>query len=226
MTASSGAWVWSPATLKPTADKEMMMGLNRFVIHTSVHQPLLDKKPGISLGPFGQWFNRNETWAEIAQPWTTYLARSCYLLQQGKFVADILYFYGEDSNLTAIFANRFPDIPDAYNYDYVNADALIHRVSASNGMLTTDSGMVYRVLALDPRSKQMSLPVLKQISKLVEAGAIVVGDKPEGTPSLADDQNEFRALADKLWGSDQAGMLVKGRFTAGKSWTAYSAAST
>jgi len=103
MTASSGAWVWSPATLKPTADKEMMMGLNRFVIHTSVHQPLLDKKPGISLGPFGQWFTRNETWAEIAQPWTTYLARSCYLLQQGKFVADVLYFYGEDSNLFPIF---------------------------------------------------------------------------------------------------------------------------
>jgi hypothetical protein len=62
MTASSGAWAWSPATLKPTADKEMAMGLNRFVIHTSVHQPLLDKKPGLALGPFGQWFTRNETW--------------------------------------------------------------------------------------------------------------------------------------------------------------------
>ena len=80
MTASSGAYAWSPATLKPTADKELAMGLNRFVIHTSVHQPLLDKKPGLSLGPFGQWFNRNETWAEQAQPWITYLARNCYLL--------------------------------------------------------------------------------------------------------------------------------------------------
>ena len=29
------------------------MGLNRFVIHTSVHQPLLDKVPGLGLGPFG-----------------------------------------------------------------------------------------------------------------------------------------------------------------------------
>lgn len=64
LTASSGAWAWSPATLKPTADKELAMGLNRFVLHTSVHQSLLDKKPGLALGPFGQWFNRNETWAE------------------------------------------------------------------------------------------------------------------------------------------------------------------
>ncbi len=58
MTAASNPWAWSPATLKPTADKLLAMGLNRFVIHTSVHQPLLDKVPGLSLGPFGQWFTR------------------------------------------------------------------------------------------------------------------------------------------------------------------------
>src|ERR1035441_10890409 len=74
--------------LKPTADKELAMGLNRFVIHTSVHQPVSDKIPGLGLGPYGQWFTRHETWAEIAKPWTTYLARSSYMLQQGKFVAD------------------------------------------------------------------------------------------------------------------------------------------
>jgi len=80
MTASSGAWAWSPETLKPTADKELAMGLNRFVIHTSVHQPLIGKAPGLALGPFGQWFTRNETWAEQAKAWITYLAavRSYY----------------------------------------------------------------------------------------------------------------------------------------------------
>src|SRR5438874_400881 len=201
LTASSGAYAWSPATLKPTADKELAMGLNRFVIHTSVHQPLLDRKPGLSLGPFGQWFNRNETWAEQATPWVSYLARCSYLLQQGKFVADVAYFYGEDSNITAIYGDHFPDVPEGYNFDYVNADALIHEFSATNGVLTTPSGMTYRVLALDPRSKQMSLPVLREINELVEAGAIVVGAKPESDPSLADDQAEFHSLADKLWGT-------------------------
>ena len=29
-----------------------------------------------------------------------YLSRSSYLLQQGKFVADIVYYYGEDNNIT------------------------------------------------------------------------------------------------------------------------------
>jgi alpha-L-rhamnosidase/F5/8 type C domain len=211
LTAASGAYAWSPATLKPTADKELIMGLNRFVIHTSVHQPLLDRKPGLSLGPFGQWFNRNETWAEQAKPWISYLARSSYLLQQGTFVADVAYFYGEDSNITAIYADHFPEVPEGYNFDYVNADALIHEFSAGNGVLTTRSGMSYRVLALDPRTRQMSLPVLRKINELVEAGAIVVGEKPDTDPSLADNQAEFHRLADKLWGSGRVTSVGDGR---------------
>src|SRR5438445_13387149 len=104
LSAASGAWAWSPATLKPTADKELAMGLNRFVIHTSVHQPLLDKKPGLALGPFGQWFTRNETWAEQAKSWATYLARNSYLLQQGRCVGGVVYSYGEASDITALIA--------------------------------------------------------------------------------------------------------------------------
>ena len=69
MTAIGTAWAWSPETLKPTADMELANGLNRFVIHTSVHQPVNDKIPGLGLGPFGQWFTRHETWAEQAGPW-------------------------------------------------------------------------------------------------------------------------------------------------------------
>jgi len=126
-------------------------------------------------------------------------------------VADIAYFYGEDSNITAIYGGHFPDVPEGYNFDYVNADALIHRFSATNGVLTTPSGMTYRVLALDARSKQMSLPVLQKINELVETGAIIVGAKPESDPSLADDHAAFQSLADKLWGSGSGMSVGKGR---------------
>ena len=124
MTAAAAPWAWSPATLKPTADQELLNGINRFVIHESAHQPLVGKAPGLTLGPFGQWFNRNETWAEEAGPWVSYIARSSYLLQQGHFGADLVYFYGEDSNLTAIFADKSPDVPAGYGFDYINADWL------------------------------------------------------------------------------------------------------
>ncbi len=218
MTASAAPWAWSPSTLKPTADKEMAEGINRFVIHCSVHQPLVGKAPGLGLGPFGQWFTRNETWAEQAGPWVSYLARSSYLLQQGHFGADILYFYGEDSNLTAIFEKSAPAIPAGYGFDYVNADALIHMFSVKDGRITTASGMSYRVLALDPYSSHMSLPVLRSIYELVKQGATVVGAKPVNTPSLADDDKQFRSIADELWGSGNGIRAVgKGKVYAGES---------
>ncbi len=61
MTSYMSAFTFMPERLKRTADLEMASGLNRFVIHTSVHQPLDDKTPGFSLGPFGQQFTRQET---------------------------------------------------------------------------------------------------------------------------------------------------------------------
>lgn len=128
----------------------------------------------MALGPFGQWFNRNETWAPEAGPWVTYLARNSYRLQQGRFVADVAYFYGEDSNVTAIFGAKSPDVPHGYNFDFVNADALINKLSVKDGQLTAPSGMRYQVLALDPYSRHMSLPVLHK----VQAGA---------TPAQVDD---------------------------------------
>ena len=76
MTTSNDPWACYPELLKSTADRELAMGLNRFVIHTSVHQPSNDAIPGVGLAQFGQWFTRHETWAELALPWTTYLARS------------------------------------------------------------------------------------------------------------------------------------------------------
>ena len=136
LTAAGAPWAWSPATLKPTADQEFLNGINRFVIHESAHQPLVGKAPGMTLGPFGQWFNRNETWAEQARCWIDYLSRSSFLLQQGHFVADVVYFYGEDSNLTAIFSDKAPPIPAGYGFDYINADGLIHELRATKGRIT------------------------------------------------------------------------------------------
>ncbi len=210
LTAAAAPWAWSPSTLKPTADQEMLNGINRFVIHESAHQPLVDKAPGLTLGPFGQWFNRNETWAEQAGVWIDYLSRSSYLLQQGRFAADVLYFYGEDSNLTAIFGDKSPDVPAGYGFDYINADALIHELSVAGGRIRTKSGMEYRLLTLDPYSKHMSLPVLRAIHKMVELGATVAGQKPVDTPSLADDASEFAKLNDELFG-DGTGVHVVGK---------------
>ena len=217
MTARFAAWGWSPATLKPTADKELAEGINRFVIHCSVHQPLIGKAPGLGLGPFGQWFTRNETWSEQAGAWVDYLARSSFMLQQGRFAADVIYFYGEDDNVTSIFADKNPDVPAGYGFDYINADGLIHVLSVKDGSIVTPSGMSYRVLGLDPASTHMSLPVLRALHKLVEDGATVAGPKPASDPSLADDQAEFQKLSTQLFGDGSGEHTVgKGKVLSGQ----------
>lgn len=203
MTAIGSAWAWSPESLKPTADMELASGLNRFVIHTSVHQPVNDKIPGLGLGPFGQWFTRHDTWAEQAGPWIDYLARSSYMLQQGRFVADIVYYYGEDNNITALFGDKLPSIPDGYNYDFVNTDALVNLLSVKNSSITTPGGMSYKVLVLDANSRYMTVPVLKKIRDMVKSGAIVVGDKPVDTPSFSDNKDEFGAIVNELWANEK-----------------------
>jgi hypothetical protein len=194
------AFSYDPQTLKPAADMELANGINRFVIHTSVHQPT-DDKPGFTLGPCGQWFTRNETWAEEAKAWTSYLSRSSYLLQQGKFVADIVYYYGEDDNITNLFGNKPPDIPEGYNYDFINPDALINLLEVKNGKLVTPSGMSYRVLVLGDNARKMSLPVLRKLHNLAANGATITGIIPETSPSLADDTTEFKHLVNEIWNS-------------------------
>lgn len=213
MTAAAGLWAWSPATLKPTADQEFLNGINRFYIHESAHQPLVDAKPGLTLGPFGQTFNRNETWAGEAGAWVSYLARNSYLLQQGHFGADVIYFYGEDSNLTAIYNQKAPNLPAGYGFDYVNADALTHVLKVgADGRITTPGGTTYRILGLASYSSHMSLPVLRAIHQLVMDGATVAGAKPADDPSLADNQSEFHSLADELFG-DGTGVHQVGKGT-------------
>jgi hypothetical protein len=197
---------------------ELASGLNRFVIHTSVHQPVSDKIPGLGLGPFGQWFTRHETWAELAKPWITYLSRSSFLLQQGKFSADIIYYYGEDNNITALFGNKLPDIPEGYNYDFVNSDALLNLLSAEKGEIITPGGMHYKLLVLDQNSRYMPLPILNKIRDLVQNGASVLGPKPLKSPSLSDDQSEFQTLVNQLWTTEN-GMtnFGQGKIYSGKS---------
>lgn len=202
MTSVGKAFTENPEKLKRTADLEMASGLNRFVIHTSVHQPLDDKKPGFSLGPFGQYFSRHETWSEVGgKAWMQYLGRSCYMFQKGKNIADILYLYGENTNITWLCREKLPNVPAGYEFDFVNSNALLNAISFKNGKLTAQSGNSYSVLMIDESAQKMTLEVLRKIKTLVDAGAKVVGNQPLKSPSLKDNDTDFQKLANQIWKS-------------------------
>ncbi len=211
LTAALQPWAFAPRDLKPMIDMEFALGVNRPVIHTSVHQPLTDKAPGFSLFIFGQYFNRLETWGEQARPWVDYMARSSYMLQQGRNVADVAYFYGEEAPLTGLFAKAVPgDLPTANAFDFVNPDVLLNQLSNDGADLVAKSGARYKALYLGGSSARMSLAVLKRIDALVRGGATLIGEKPSGSPALQDDPLEFTRIADALWSGDDG----KGRVLA------------
>ncbi|MDO6414709.1 glycosyl hydrolase [Sphingomonas sp. BIUV-7] len=199
----------APWDLKTTADAILLAGVNRFVIHTSAHQPL-DKGPGMTLG-VGQYFTRNETWAEQAKPWVDYLSRASFLLQQGRAANDIAVFYGEADPVITFYRTRYPAVPDGYRYDYVNGDVLLNRLKVEDGALVTDTGMRYGALLLGTGASRITLPVLEQMRKFVEEGAILIGARPQGSPSLSDDPAKVKAVIDALWPGEDSARIGKGR---------------
>ena len=215
MTASMWPWAFGPADLKRIIDLEFVTGVNRPVIHTSVHVPTDDKLPGLSLFIFGQYFNRNESWAELARPWVDYMARNALLLQQGRNVADVAYFYGEEAPLTGLYGDKaVADAPKANAYDFASFDVLAHAMRNDGAEIATPGGARYRALYLGGSSNRMTLAALRRIAELAEGGATIVGQKPAGSPSLAGDAVEFAALLEKLWPGGAVTAVGKGRVIA------------
>ncbi|MBN1818867.1 MAG: hypothetical protein JW828_16005 [Sedimentisphaerales bacterium] len=193
----------APAAYKNLADYWFAQGVNRIVFHSSTHQPL-DTKPGNTM--VGTHFNRNITWAEQAGSVTTYLSRISYMLQKGLFVADVAYLLNEGAPSSQPFwgAGLQPTLPEGYDYDTINSDVLLNRMTVSeNGRLVLPDGMSYKVLVL-PQTDRIRPELLRKIRRFVDAGAILVGPKPAMSPSLQNGAEnadlEVKALADAIWG--------------------------
>ena len=200
-------WGQSPFYLKPLADENFARGVNRIVFHTSDHQPFTDDahKPGMTLGPFGQDYTRNITWAEQAKAWNTYIARCSYVLQRGKYVADVAIFYGEGAPVTVPFWKAAaPALPKHYGYDYINADVLLHHATARDGRLALDGGMTYKAIVIPDDIDALSLPLLRKLRDLVQAGVTLIAPKPLRSPTLSDGpaaERELHSIADEMWGA-------------------------
>lgn len=215
MTSALAPWAYAPNELRRIIDLEFASGVNRPVVHTSVHQPVDDKVPGLSLAIFGQFFNRHEAWAELARPWVDYMARSSLLLQAGRNVADVAYFYGEEGPLTALYGRKpIGDAPKAHAYDFINRDALFDAIEVQDGEIVAKGGARYKAIQLGGSSRRMTVATLRRLAALVEAGATVVGHAPESSPALADGKADFAALVAKLWSGAPVTRLGAGQVIA------------
>ncbi len=188
--------------LKPSFDHASTEGLNLLVWHAFVCSPASEGLPGQQYFA-GTHLNPNVTWWNKSAPFFDYLNRCQSLLQQGLFVADVAYYYGDHvPNFSQLRRSDPAWVGRGYDYDVITEEAVLTRASVKDGRILLPDGMSYRLLAL-PNRTTISLPVLRKVKELVAAGATVVGTKParaSGLNNAAQNDAEVKQLADELWG--------------------------
>ena len=209
---SDERWLGHPGNVKDLGDWAFCEGINRFVFHRYALQPWTDVRPGMSMGPWGLHYERTQTWWEMSKAWHAYLARCQFMLQQGRFVADLCLLSPEGSPQTLHGQKAFrsrgggPLERPGHNFDTCPPEVVMTRMKIANGRLTLPDGMNYRALVL-PRTDTMTAALLGRIRDLVRDGATVIGPRPVKSPSLADLPEGDAAvarLARELWGEREA----------------------
>jgi hypothetical protein len=213
-TAVTGNWTEHPYSLKATGDRAFCRGINQFVFHRFVHNPWPERAPGMTMGRYGINFEPTATWWDYARAWIDYLARCQFLLRQGVAVADLLYYVGEQApSRLEPRDSLIPAVPQGFDFDGCGTGELLSLLRVRHGRLVTPSGMEYRVLVL-PSAATMTPRVAAKVGALVQEGAVVVGPRPTGSPSLAGQpaaDREVRALAAVAWdGSARRHVIASG----------------
>jgi hypothetical protein len=213
-TAGGKAYVRYPEMMKQRLDRFFTEGINNTLLHVYIQQPSDDKVPGINAN-FGNEFNRHNTWFDYLKYFTTYIKRTNFMLQQGKYIADVAYFIGEDApKMTGV---TDPALPRGYSFDYINAEVIKNRMFVKDGRLYFPDGMNYGLLVL-PKLETMRPELLQKISDLVAQGATILGPAPKRSPSLQDypdADNIVKTLAANLWGKIDGRTIFINKFGKG-----------
>ena len=193
-----GGWDKHPANIKSIGDRAWAEGITRFIFHTYVHQPW-DVAPGLALSYHGFDFNRLNTWWSQSKDYMNYIARSQYLLQQGKNVADVLVFTGESSPNTGFIKPKIKEM--GFDYDLIGANKL-KDLTVKNGTIYSSVGNTYKMLVL-PESNFIKPETLQKVKELIDGGAKVIGKRPLQSPSLTNYpicDDAVKTQVEELWG--------------------------
>lgn len=199
-TCGGGAYSRYPAMMKQRGDRFFTEGINNTLLHVYIEQPYPDKVPGVNAF-FSNEFNRLNTWFYDMDMFIDYIKRCNFMLRQGKYVADVAYFIGEDApKMTGV---RNPELPLGYSFDYINAEILNNQAKVVNGNLVLNSGMSYKILVL-PKLETMRPQLLQNIMKMVSQGLTVLGPAPQRSPSLenyGEADASIKKMSAELWGN-------------------------
>jgi len=118
-------WDEAPSNLKSLLDLQFANGLNKMVFHVFVHNPFIDRKPGMTLDGIGLYFQRDQTWWKPAKSWMDYIQRCQRLLQMGHPVTDIAVFGGFELPSRAMLPDRLvPSLPGIFGAERVESERI------------------------------------------------------------------------------------------------------
>jgi hypothetical protein len=208
LTSIGPQWSESLATdLKPSFDQAITEGMNRLVWHEFTSSPDSTGLPGNEYFA-GTHVNPKVTWWKQGDAFFTYLNRAQFLMQQGRAVDDVLYFYGDAvPNFVRLKRDDPAQVLPGYDYDVTNEDALLHSLTVREGRLVSPAGNEYRLLVM-PRSARLSLASLRRIAEFVRQGGCVAGVRPGASTGILSsaEEAEFESLRDAVWGKSEAGL--------------------
>jgi len=166
-------WDWQegPADLKVIADRAFCEGMNRLVVHGFPHNPTEMGLPGIAYFAGTHYNDRNTWWPKI-KPFNDYLSRISYILQNARFVADVLYYYGDDIPNLIPPKNAVFKVGDGYDYEVVNTEILLRDLNVEKGEWVLPGVGRYKVLTIG-RDKQIGKDALEKLDRLQKLGGIL-----------------------------------------------------
>lgn len=204
-----------PQLMKQRGDRFFSEGVNSTLLHVYISQDNDTPGPGMN-APYGNEFNRYNTWYPYLDLFTDYLKRCNLMLQQGLYVADVCYFIGEDTpKMTGI---TDPTLPSGYQFDYINAEVIMRDMKVRNGRLVLPHGTSYGIMVLPPL-QTMRPELLEKIRELVRDGAVILGPRPLRSPSYEnwpDADIRVKSMADELWGDADGASVKSNDFGKGK----------
>ena len=121
-----GTWDEYPAMLKALLDRNYALGINRLFYHVYVHNPWLDRQPGMTLDGIGLFFQRNQTWWDKgAKAFSEYATRCQSLLQYGHPVTDIAVFTGEEIPRRSVLPERLvSSLPGLFGTERIESERI------------------------------------------------------------------------------------------------------
>lgn len=208
-------WTEFPFNLKSEGDRMMTFGVNRWFMHTFVHQPVDEAKPGMTFGPFGTHFDRMNTWTSQASAWSQYVSRISYIMQHTRRLTDIGCYTGDEpSNSPSILYKSPYSVPLRYQADILSRSGL-PQLAPENGKACYPSGTCFSLLVF-PDMPVSSAQVLSHIINLVNGGVPVLllgQDPPKRSINMMDSDQAVVQLGSQLWDMKSDGLVFIGNTT-------------